>query len=241
MIEERIDALKQISLNKLNKIGHIKRYAKVLEFLNENIIALDVGCGCGYGSFILAKKAKRVIAIDKSKKAIDYACKNYKKDNIKYRIFDIEKDNALKLGYFDLITCFEVIEHIKNPDKAIKNLRKIIRPDGLLFISTPNKNNHYANNPYHVKEYDENEIIDLLENNGFEIKEIFGQYPIIGKISYFLGKIVGNKSDNFIITSSKSLINNLPYIAEIFSNLYKGEGLRKTSRCLYFIAKPKIK
>lgn len=85
---------------------HKWRYNKALDFIENGDIVIDLGCGCGYGSYILSSAAKSVTGIDDSEEAIQFANKHYKTVNNRFDnkgIFDVE-------GAFDVVVAFEIIE-----------------------------------------------------------------------------------------------------------------------------------
>src|SRR3989344_191322 len=102
MIHERIDPYWDEEVIKLSRLAHIRRYYKANENVQKNQTVFDAGCGCGYGSAILAKKASKVVGVDISPEAIEYAKRKYNTSNIFYYIGNIE-DNLI-FGPFDIIT-----------------------------------------------------------------------------------------------------------------------------------------
>ncbi|OYK79604.1 bifunctional 3-demethylubiquinone 3-O-methyltransferase/2-octaprenyl-6-hydroxy phenol methylase [Coxiella burnetii] len=102
---------------------------------------LDVGCGGGLLSEALAKHGAIVTGVDMSESLIDVA-KNHAEQqqlNINYQCQDIEiltKDAQR----FDIITCMELLEHVPDPQRMIKNCAALIKPGGKLFFSTINRN-----------------------------------------------------------------------------------------------------
>lgn len=165
-------------------LDHIARYTFAGRYVKNNVV-LDISCGTGYGSKILCDgRAKKVIGIDISKEAIDFALTKYKINGLEFKvgnIFNIDfPDN-----YFDVITCFETIEHIESPAKALIELQRVLKPQGLLIISSPNRKitspnksiNEKPNNCFHMIEYTTEEFVYLLSSN-FVVLEYFGQRPI---------------------------------------------------------------
>lgn len=101
---------------------------------------LDVGCGEGYGSALLARQAREVVGVDYSPAAVMHARKAYLDEGAGNLRFEIADASALDsaLGRFDVITCFEVIEHIENQNDVLSGLASALRPGGVLILSTPN-------------------------------------------------------------------------------------------------------
>ncbi len=118
---------------------------------------LDAGCGTGYGSAELAKTASSVLAIDFSPDAIAYAREHFQAPNLQYQVGDCL---ALPEGTFDLVVAFEVIEHLPEWPRFLKEVQRTLSPAGLFLVSTPNKL-YYAEsrgesgeNPFHVHEFE---------------------------------------------------------------------------------------
>ena len=113
-----------------------QRYGFAHALCNGKIV-LDAGCKFGFGAEYLAIVAKQVIAIDIDSSRI-YACRREQKsDNIIFRIQDLEKRFVFSRYKIDVVTCFETLEHLKNPEKLIKQLPDILKENGLFIFSVP--------------------------------------------------------------------------------------------------------
>ncbi len=238
MVLERIDPYYDLSVAKLCRFAHIKRYEMALNYIKDTDSVLDAGCGFGYGTELLSRKAKRVVGMDESAEAISVASKRHDRKNIEYVVGDLLTVDLSELGIFNSITCFEVVEHVRHPERIIENLRKNIYPEGFLMLSTPNGNMPYINNPHHVKEYTETEVMLMLEKAGFRTEYVFGQYPLFGSMASFANKIKGKSAPDGGIRRSGGLVSAIPLVPGIFSNLYSGKIARKTSRQLFYVARP---
>ncbi|MBU0619689.1 MAG: class I SAM-dependent methyltransferase [Patescibacteria group bacterium] len=140
---------------------HLVRYEFVKQFV-KNKKVLDIACGSGYGSKILAKAgAGKVVAIDVDEEAIKFAKQNYGHKNIEYQV-----GNAEEIGQgsniFDIISSFETIEHLQNPNKFLSELSRVAKDNGLVIISTPNKDVFKQKNPFHLKEFSKTEFEEIL-------------------------------------------------------------------------------
>lgn len=238
MIAERIDPNHDEHVARLCRLAHLKRYRKAAEFAGSEDIVLDAGSGSGYGSAILAESASRVIAVDNSPEAIEYASERYPRDNIEYILGDLTTIDLSDFGPFDVIAFFEVVEHLNEPQIALQKLRDTIHQDGHLLLSTPNGRYPYLENPYHTHEYTEQEVLGLLYENGFDAQEVLGQYPILGVLAGMVKRASGDPSSidrGFV--SSRGIVSSVPFVPEIFSRLYKSELARATSRQLFFVAR----
>jgi SAM-dependent methyltransferase len=145
---------------------HIARYAFAAR-LADGARVLDIGCGTGYGTAELAQPAKSATGIDVSDEAIAYARVHYPLANLTFLTA-----SATKLPFppasFDLITAFEVIEHLENRHDLLIEARRLLHPSGIFLVSTPNKL-YYAEsrakqgpNPFHVHEFEFTEFRDEL-------------------------------------------------------------------------------
>ncbi|MEO7254420.1 MAG: class I SAM-dependent methyltransferase [Casimicrobium sp.] len=127
---------------------------------------LDIPCGEGYGSNLLATGAGSVLGIDISSEAVAHATARYDKENLRFVAADctnIPEPNAS----FDVIISFEMIEHITAQEAFLQEVARLLKPDGLLIISSPNRPEYSDRtgykNEYHVKELDRAELKGLLD------------------------------------------------------------------------------
>jgi SAM-dependent methyltransferase len=141
------------------------RYA-MAQSLVDGCRVLDYGSGEGYGTATLASRAASVTGVDIDPEAIAHAQAKY--EAILNISFEAITDHRLPYpdGSFDVITCFEVIEHVPDPALVIAEIARLLSKDGLLLISTPNKaeysdKNNYKNE-YHLKEFYIEEFRDFL-------------------------------------------------------------------------------
>ena len=92
-------------------LDHISRYYYAQKLVGPGCDVLDVACGKGYGSAILSQSAKTVTGIDLNEKSLEIAANNYQAENTTFKKHDALQCSELNQQY-DLITAFEVIEHI---------------------------------------------------------------------------------------------------------------------------------
>lgn len=145
---------------------HLARYAFAAR-LSSNTRTLDVGCGTGYGTAELAQQARFVAGIDVSMEAIVYARAHYPLPNATFLTASAEAVPFSRAS-FDLITAFEVIEHLENWCDFLKEARRVLHPSGVFLVSTPNKL-YYAEsratngpNPFHAHEFEFEEFRDAV-------------------------------------------------------------------------------
>ena len=144
---------------------HYHRYAFAKKLVKDKDI-LDIASGEGYGSAILADYAKSVTAIDIDVSSIDHANNKYHKDNLTY-----QQGSCLQIpcddNCFDVVVSFETLEHLAEQTQMLAEINRVLKVDGLLIISTPDKK-HYSDatgftNEFHVKELYKHEFQELLD------------------------------------------------------------------------------
>lgn len=153
---------------------HINRYQFASQFVRGRKV-LDLACGSGYGSHMLfSAGASKVIGIDISKDAVFYAQKKYSKKNIEFRVSDALK-TGLSDASIDVVVCFEFIEHIAAQDNLLREIKRVLRPEGILIMSTPNKVTYTDDNKFHKKELRFKEFSGILAKY-FKNVEVLGQF-----------------------------------------------------------------
>lgn len=130
------------------KLEHLHRYALAMELV-ENKIVLDIACGEGYGSNLMAEKAKEIFAMDIDNTIVDHAAFTYKKRNLKFLTGDI-RNTSFPDHTFDVIVCFETLEHVDEHHIVMTEFKRILKPQGVILMSTPEKAN-YSIASNHVK------------------------------------------------------------------------------------------
>ena len=165
------------------RLEHYHRYAAVLDIVDKKNV-LDVACGEGYGSSILAGVARSVVGVDISTQAVEHASQMYKSKNLKFC-----QGSAFALDFgdasFDVVVSFETIEHLLEQAEMLAEIRRVLHPDGVLIISSPNRPVYSAErgdqNEFHVKELDFNEFDHLLKDQ-FPAVRYFGQRILLGSV-----------------------------------------------------------
>ncbi len=156
----------------------ISRYKFVLKYVKDKSI-IDIGCGARMGPYILSEAASNVVGIDNSEEAIQFCKRKWPRRNISYLTADATKipfeDNK-----FDIAVSFEVIEHIEDYVTYLKEVKRILRPDGIFILSTPNRPvaspSDKLSNVDHFREFDSEELRNILKKHFNEIV-FYGQFP----------------------------------------------------------------
>jgi O-antigen biosynthesis protein len=116
---------------------HLAKYKFAIPFVMSKRV-LDVGSGEGYGAALLAEHAHEVLGIDYSPEAVRHARRKYMRDNLQFRVMDAMALDP-GIGEFDVVTCFEVIEHVEDHNALLSGVAGLLTSDGLLLLSTPNR------------------------------------------------------------------------------------------------------
>lgn len=140
-------------------IEHLHRYAIALP-LCEGKVVLDIASGEGYGGGLLANYAKRVIGVDISQEAVDHATAKYSRPNLEFRVGSADAI-PVDSGSLDVVVSFETLEHHDKHEMMFAEIARVLRPGGLLIISTPDRR-YFGGNPFHVKELDLEEFRSLV-------------------------------------------------------------------------------
>ena len=144
---------------------HWHRYALARQ-LSQHCTVLDVACGEGYGAAMVAETAYKVVGVDLSADVIQHAKNNYRHHaNLQFVTASCEC-LPFSDASFDFAISFETIEHIEKQKEFISELMRVLRPDGILILSSPNKrlysDAHDYHNEFHVRELYRNELEELL-------------------------------------------------------------------------------
>jgi GT2 family glycosyltransferase/SAM-dependent methyltransferase len=164
------------------RIEHVHRYAWVAP-LCERLDVLDIACGEGYGASMLAGVAKSVVGVDIAPEVIAHARSAYRKS----RNLTFLEGDATAIPCpdhsFDAVVSFETIEHLPEQARMLQEIRRVLRTDGFLVISSPNRPVYNATrdvrNEFHVRELDFKEL-DLLLKQAFRFVRYMNQRLVAG-------------------------------------------------------------
>jgi O-antigen biosynthesis protein len=161
---------------------HLARYRFAAKLVQGKLVA-DIACGTGYGTLLLAKAgAQSVHGMDISADVIASNRERLNAPNVTFSVANAEHLSLIPDGEYDVVISFETIEHLPNVEPYLDEMVRVLRPGGIFLVSTPDKRiasvMHFflghPRNPFHVREYDERELIHLLSSR-FQIEAIFGQ------------------------------------------------------------------
>jgi ubiquinone/menaquinone biosynthesis C-methylase UbiE len=166
-------------------LEHLNRYYFVLNQIDlKNQIVLDIASGEGYGANLLAQTSKHVYGVDISLEVIKHSSLKYERDNLTFIQGDavsIPLDNSS----VDIVVSFETIEHHDKHHEMINEIKRVLKPNGILIISSPDKyfytDKPMNKNDFHVKELYSGEFKDLIRAY-FKKTIFYSQKVFVGSI-----------------------------------------------------------
>lgn len=157
-------------------LEHLHRYALARELARGKSV-LDIACGEGYGAALLAEAGVHVFGVDISADAIAHAIAKYQKPNLEFRIGSCT-GIPLADASVDMVVSFETIEHHAEHDKMLSEIKRVLRPGGILVMSSPDKKEYTERaaheNTFHVKELYMQEFEALL-------RKYFAHHALLGQ------------------------------------------------------------
>ena len=157
-----------------------RRHLAVYEWIAARVGGLrviDMACGEGYGSAVLAGEARTVVGVDANPEAHEHARMRYTADNLRFERAPVETFAAPA----DAVVFLQTIEHLADPDGALEHFRELAGGRGPVFISTPNVRTlapagaERSDNPWHVREYTAQEFATLCRRH-FDSVELQGLF-----------------------------------------------------------------
>ena len=157
-----------------------RRHLAVYEWIAERCRGLDVvdlACGEGYGSAVLARRAARVTGVDANPDAHEHARLRYSRPGVRFARDLIDSFHEP----CDAVVFLQTIEHVENPQAVLAHVRSMLRPGGSAYVSTPNvltlapDGAERSDNPWHVHEYRADEFRALCESQ-FDRVEMLGLF-----------------------------------------------------------------
>ncbi|SOJ54102.1 putative S-adenosylmethionine-dependent methyltransferase [Mycobacterium simulans] len=139
---------------------------------------LEAGCGEGYGADLIAGVARRVVAVDYDEAAVAHVRHRYPR-------VEVMQANLAELplpdASVDVVVNFQVIEHLWDQGQFVRECARVLRPSGLLMVSTPNRITFSPGrdtpiNPFHTRELNADELTELLVHGGFAEVEMCGLF-----------------------------------------------------------------
>jgi SAM-dependent methyltransferase len=148
------------------RLEHLHRYAFSLPYCSGSNV-LDLACGEGYGTSMLATVARSVVGVDVCEAAVKSAAETYlgERRNLEYRVADVTQ-LPFPDATFDVVVSFETIEHVTEQERMLDEIARVLTPTGLLILSSPDKRTYSdesgIRNEFHVRELYLHELENLV-------------------------------------------------------------------------------
>lgn len=159
-----------------------RRHLAVYEWIAARVslgVVLDMACGEGYGSDVLSRTAARVVGVDGNPEAHEHAKLRYTGANLTFEWGAVETFG--EPDSFDAVVFLQTIEHVIDPPAVLAHFRRILKPGGVAFVSTPNvlklapAGHAKSDNPWHLREYRAGEFAELCRG-AFDNVEVLGLF-----------------------------------------------------------------
>lgn len=155
----------------------------ITDRLKPTDVLLDLGCGNGVQTLKISPFVQKITAIERDAKNLTVAANLAEKKQIKNVVFqtgDLEKSLPLADRSFDGVLLLDVLEHLENRNQLLNEIKRVLKPGGLLFLAVPNSETSWkklqraaglnsVSDPDHKIEYNEEEIKNILTRQGFRI------------------------------------------------------------------------
>jgi len=157
-----------------------RRHLAVYEWIGARVIGkrvVDMACGEGYGSEVLARGAESVLGVEANPEAFEHAWLRYERQNLRFERGLVETHG--ELAAFDAVVFLQTIEHVQDPVAVLCHFARLLAPGGTVYVSTPNlltiapPGAEKSSNPWHIKEYRAHEFDALC-------RTVFGQVELLG-------------------------------------------------------------
>lgn len=205
---------------------HLHRYHFAQRFCHGRRV-LDLGCGEGYGSAILAEVAEHVVGIDIDRATIAHARASYERPGLQFLEGSMLDPVDVRGGHFDVVVCLEAIEHIDGHELLMEVIRNALTPSGVAVISTPDRTIYTEaadyHNPFHVHELSRDEFCELLSGT-FKHVTMLGQRTTVGSRIDRLGEGKGDLEEVvYVARAGDAWVEResgpVPYLLAVASDL----------------------
>jgi SAM-dependent methyltransferase len=157
-----------------------RRHLAVYRWIAQRCAGLevvDMACGEGYGTAMLAERAARVTGVDANPEAHEHARLKYARPGVTF-VRDLVETYARPC---DAVVFLQTIEHVRDPKGVLDHFREMLRPGGTAYVSTPNlltlapPGAEKSDNPWHLREYRAHEFRALCDGS-FSQVELLGLF-----------------------------------------------------------------
>ncbi|MFA5287048.1 MAG: methyltransferase domain-containing protein [Candidatus Omnitrophota bacterium] len=212
---------RRTAVSLLNKLSSYKAKGRLL----------DIGCSAGIFLNEARKIGWEVCGVELSSWAIQYAREKFKLEIFKGEL----KEARFPDTYFDLVAMADSIEHLSDPSGCLNEIKRILKPDGIIYISTPDIGSMLARvagkswwgvKHSHLTYFDRNSISKILNGAGFRVLN-FSSYTRFFSLNYLLTKLTGSLRLNSRV---KIFLDKFPFIGRVIFKINLGDQLEVYAR-----------
>jgi SAM-dependent methyltransferase len=170
-----------------------------LAYIAPDATVLDVGCGHGMHALKAARRCRHVVGVDGNLESLGVALRSSRSrpsPNAAFFAADLEQGLSVKGSRFDTVICLDLLEHVRQRDLLLTEIRRVLKPGGTMLLSVPNRGTSWKrrldraglfsySDPDHKIEYTLEELEAELAKNGFRIVHLHPTVydtPLIGAI-----------------------------------------------------------
>ena len=140
---------------------------------------LEIGTGSGYGIEVISPNVDSFVTIDKFETSAREKIKGH--SNVEFKKMNVPPLTGLEDNSFDVVISFQVIEHIQKDHEFVKEIHRVLKPEGKMIITTPNKSMSITRNPWHIREYEINVLKEMFEKyfSSVDARGVFGNDSVM--------------------------------------------------------------
>lgn len=209
-------------------LKNMRHYLKKIHHFKKQGNLLDIGCAFGYFLEISQSNGFNAFGIDVSKYAVEIA---NQKALGKIKLGTVGQVN-FKHNFFNVITMFDIVEHLKSPKRDLKIIRKLLCPEGLLVIQTGDSESlwtkifkkrwHFFAPPQHIFFFNKKNIAELLKQTGFKVVKIEkdGKWVSLRYLLHMMGYSLNSSIwDKLYNRVSKNFLGKIPLYFRFNDNM----------------------
>lgn len=163
----------------LAEAEHLCRYWWISDIVAGQRV-LDAGCGVAFGTALMAEAgATEVVGVDIAGPVLE-AVESTMPEAVTLTTADV-RDLPFPADSFDVVVCYEVIEHVVERERVLDELRRVVTEGGVISVSSPNRTAYVPGNPHHVHEFEPAELREVLEGR-FAHVALYRQHDFAGSV-----------------------------------------------------------
>ena len=190
---------------------------------------LDLASGEGFGAALLAESALSVTGVDIEQQTIEHSRRNYSAENLEFRVADARELSEFEPRSFDAVVALELIEHLAEHDQLLAAIERVLTPDGVLIISTPDRtaysDDREFRNAFHVRELTSEEFLSMLRRRFANVRA-WGQGLATGSTMWTISDAASDvdAAQRFIIERTEDEWRQAAGVTEMYTVAVASNG-----------------